>query len=205
MKRSVIQTQYDCAVSVFSGAVLAGGRSSRFGRDKARFVYRGKPFLHWVLDSLQEADERFIVANRDYPEFELPVYGDLHPEGGSLSGLHAALVQARHEWVALAACDMPFLTAAYWRYLLAHRTAAPVVIVGDPDTLEPLAALYRRSLLPLVERQLSRCEYALHRLIEQAGASLIHRDAVRQQFGPDVLRNINTLSDVPEETPEGSS
>lgn len=181
----------------FSGAVLAGGRSSRFGSDKAAFVYRSRPLLRWVLDSLAAADDQFIIANRDYSGFGVPVHGDLQPGGGSLSGLHAALVHARHDWLALAACDLPFLTDRYWQLLLEQRTLSPAVVVGDEEALEPLAALYHRSLLPLVETQLSRGEYAMHQLIRQADACIIPRHKVLKLLGPDLFRNINYLADLP--------
>lgn len=181
----------------FSAAVLAGGRSSRFGQDKATFFYREKPLLQWVLDSLQAADERFIVANRDYPGFGAHIYADIYSGGGSLSGLHTALVKARHEWLALTACDLPFLTREYWQYLLEHRTDAPVVVVSGEDGFEPLAALYHRSLLPRIEEQLSRYDYAMHKLIRQVDARVIQRELVLRQFGPDILRNINYPSDLP--------
>jgi molybdenum cofactor guanylyltransferase len=80
----------------YSGAVLAGGASKRFGEDKALFPYRGKPLLQWVLESLQGAQERFVVANRPYEGFGVPVYPDLLPGADSLSGLHSALSHARH-------------------------------------------------------------------------------------------------------------
>jgi molybdenum cofactor guanylyltransferase len=179
----------------FSGAVLAGGRSSRFGVDKARHVYRGKVLLAWVLESLVEADERFIVANVPY-EFGVPVYGDLIPGGGSMSGLHTALVKARCDWLALAACDLPFLTPDYWRYLLEHRHLAPVVMVQGEEGAEPLAALYHRSVLPVVKALLHSGDVAMHRVGERAGAHFIARDEVLRRFGSRTLANINRPQDL---------
>lgn len=67
----------------WSGAVLAGGRSSRFGRDKALYVYKGKPLIAWVLDSMAGASERLVIANRPY---RLEVYPDLWRGGDTCRG-----------------------------------------------------------------------------------------------------------------------
>lgn len=142
---------------MYSGAVLAGGASGRFGEDKALFVYRGKPLLLWVLESLRGAEERFIVANRPYVGFGVPVYPDLLPGADSLSGLHSALAHARFPWVAVAATDLPFLTRGFWDFLYEQARASPypVVAVYSPEGhLEPLMALYHKDCLPQVERQI---------------------------------------------------
>jgi len=181
-------------VTRFSGAVLAGGRSSRFGTDKALYVYRGRALLEWVLASLEEAEERFIVAGRPY-DVGVPFHPDLRPGGGSLSGLHAALHHAREDWVALAACDLPFLTGAYWRTLLEHTAGAKAVLVRGPTgRLEPLAALYHKDLLTLVEAQLAAGDYRMHALAQEARvlpwAQVAH-------VGERALLNANRLEDLP--------
>ena len=185
--------------------VLAGGASSRFASkrnpvDKARFVYRGKPLMTWALDSLMGASERFIVANRDYPEFGVPVHTDLLPGSGSLSGLHAALHHAQEDWVALAACDMPFLTPAYWVHLLEHRPrspiGAPIVIGKGPgNALQPLAALYHRSLLEKVEQNIKAERLSLHPLAREGALIIPWREL--SPFGKTLYLNANRKDDLP--------
>ena len=181
----------------FSGAVLAGGRSRRFGRDKARYVWRGKPLMQHVLDSLKDASERFIVANRPYPEFGVPVYPDQIPGGDSLSGIHAALARAQNRVVAVAACDLPNLRPEYWAFLLEHLEDAPAVVaMGPEDWPEPLAALYTKDLLPLAERLLREGDYFIRRLLDEGGARYLPWSEVEARFGPAVFANVNTLEDL---------
>lgn len=174
--------------------MLAGGRSRRFGRDKAGYVYRGKPLALWALESLAAADERFLVANQPY-DFGVPVYPDLYP-GSSLGGLHAALSHARHDWLALAACDMPFLSPAYWQKLLAQRgNVQAVVVLGPEGRPQPLAALYHKSLLPLAEKQLEAAELKIQTLLKEAQT----RTLAYEQLGLDeqTFFNANHLNDLP--------
>ena len=180
-------------MSGFSGAVLTGGRSSRFTQDKAEHVYRAKPLAAWVLGSLAHADERFVVSGRPY-DFGVPVYPDRYP-GSSLGGLHAALTHAAHAWVAVAACDMPFLTPAYWDELLKRSGTARAVVVTGPDGLEPLAALYHKSLAGLAEWQLKAGDLKMQTFVRAAEARLVPW----QELGvtEQTFLNANRLSDLP--------
>ncbi|WP_293170053.1 molybdenum cofactor guanylyltransferase [Oceanithermus sp.] len=183
----------------FTGAVLAGGRSRRFGQDKARYRWRGRPLMGWVLESLAAAEERFIVAGRAYPEFGLPVHPDLLPGADSLSGIHSALHHARHDWVAVAACDLPYLVPEYWAYLLerAQRTHGGAVVAEGPSGwIEPLAALYRRELESEAARMIERGDFFLRRLVDAAEAEIVPWSELRPRFGERLFLNANRLEDL---------
>lgn len=185
---------------MYSGAVLAGGRSRRFGEDKALYPYRGKPLLLWVLESLSGASERYIVANRPYEGFGVPVYPDLLPGADSLSGLHSALFHAKNPWVAVAACDLPFLSPAYWAFLYEKAQASPhpVVVVQNPEgDLEPLMAFYHKDCLPQVERQIREGDFRLGRVVEVLGATYMAAKEVVARFGERVYLNANRRADLP--------
>ncbi|WP_038045879.1 molybdenum cofactor guanylyltransferase [Thermus caliditerrae] len=185
---------------MYTGAVLAGGLSRRFGEDKALFPYREKPLLQWVLESLAGAGERFIVANRPYLGFGVPVYPDLLPGADSLSGLHSALVHARFPWVAVAATDLPFLTRGYWEFLYEKALASPypVVVPHNPEGhLEPLMAFYHKDCLPQVERQLREGDYLMRRVMEALGATYIPAEEVVARFGAQVFLNANRKEELP--------
>ena len=177
----------------FSGAVLAGGRSSRFGQDKALYVYEGKPLAMWALGSLTGADERFLVSSRPY-DLGVSVHADLYP-GSSLGGLHTALFYAAHPWVAVAACDMPFLTADYWQRLLTHTEGVQAVVVRGPDgRLEPLAALYHKSLSASAEAQLQKGKFKVQALLETAQTCVVPWETLG--LDAQTFVNANRLTDL---------
>lgn len=178
----------------FSGAVLAGGRSKRFGSDKARFVLGGEPLLSRVLMSLAEASERFVVADRDYSDFGVPVYPDDFAVQSPLSGLYTALERAREDWVAVAACDLPNLTPGYWATLARHHEGARAVVVRRGDRLEPLAALYHRDLAGSSLRHLESGNLTVHRFVESVDACVL--DFASLALPSDLLANLNTLPDT---------
>lgn len=188
----------------FCAAVLAGGRSTRFGRDKARALVGGVPMLTRVLASLAEADPRVVIAGRRYAIEGVEVRPDDVPGRGPLSGLHTALAWSPRPWVAVAACDLPFLTPAYWRLLRAEAAeadggATPVaaVVVRGAAGAEPLAALYHRRALPVVEEYLHAGHRSLHGLLACLHVRWTARAAVEAATGPDVLLNVNDPRELP--------
>ena len=77
-----------------AGAVLAGGRSRRMGRDKALVTVGGMPMISILIDRLARLTQPVVVvADRTdrYSSLPVPVLGDLHPGCGPLGGIHAAL------------------------------------------------------------------------------------------------------------------
>lgn len=184
------------SLETITGAVLCGGRSSRFGADKALHVVAGRTLLERALASLAPARERLLVGRR-YPVEGARHVTDLRPGLGPLAGLESALVAASEPWIALAACDLPCLTPAYWRLLCARaRPERVVVVCGPEDRLEPLAALYPRSALPHVSARLDRGLRDLQGLLRELPAVAVPRTEVEAACGPAVLHNVNRPGDA---------
>jgi len=182
----------------WSGAILAGGASSRFGQDKALYVYRGKPLIAWVLQSMAGASESFVVANRPYPGLGT-VYPDLRQGGDTLTGLHAALAHARYDWVAIAACDQPFLTQDFWQFMLSQaRPDRRAVVAASGGFFEPLGALYHRSLEPEVLRRLELGEFKMQALLHSIPLVVLDKEALEARFGPHLFLNANRPQDLPD-------
>ena len=142
-----------------SAAILAGGRSSRMGSNKALLDVGGRGILRRTADLLRPlVDDLFVVANdpEPYAGLGLPVIPDVHPGLGAIGGIHAALAGAAHPAVLCVACDMPHLAPGVAGLLLAAGDegcdAVLPIVRGFP---EPLLALYRRSALPGFERAIA--------------------------------------------------
>ncbi len=182
----------------WSGAVLAGGGSKRFGQDKGRFRYQGKPLLGWVLESLEKASDVFVVSNADYSDFGVPTHPDLFQGGDSLSGLHSALHHAQNDWVAVAACDQPFLNQAFWQHLLEQtRPNLQAIVLSSEEFLEPLGALYHKSLEAEVLRRLELDQLKMQALIQSIPHAALDKEKLTRRFGTNLLLNANRLEDLP--------
>lgn len=194
------------ALEDVTGAVLCGGSSTRFGADKALARVGGATLLEHALDSLVPARERLLVG-RDYGLAGVRFVADRRAGVGPLAGLEAALEAAATPWLALAACDLPNLTPDYWRILCARALACQAVVVRHPgDRLEPLAALYHRSVLAEVSARLDARALSMHELVRALAAETVDARAVAAACGADVLRNVNRAGDIaPEERGSGPS
>lgn len=185
-------------LSGISGAVLAGGRSSRFGADKALAVWRGETLLEHALDGLEGCAERFVVGGdaARYGFAGFPVYTDPEPHRGSLSGLARALEIAVQPRVAVTACDMPRLSGAYWTFLADLEPADAVIPENADGHLEPLAAIYARSCIAPVRAALEAEALRMTGWLERVAVRLVPWVDVESRFGPEVFRNVNTRADL---------
>jgi molybdopterin-guanine dinucleotide biosynthesis protein A len=140
-----------------SAAIMAGGKSTRMGQDKAWIELDGEPLITRVARVLGEvADEVLVVANDPrYETLGLRVVRDKYPHGGALGGIATGVGAAAHDTVLVAACDMPFLSADLWRLLLGHVGEADVVIPRVAAEYETMHALYSKSCLPHMVRAIA--------------------------------------------------
>ena len=182
--------------STISGAVLAGGRSSRFKTDKALHVWRGKTLLEHALAALEGCAETFVVGG-NYTLEGVKVYPDLEPHRGSLYGLARALGLARFEHVAVTGCDLPNLSSAYWSWLTSITPCDVLIPRSAGGDLEPLAAIYSKACLPLVQRSLERGQLKMTDWWDaRLSVTVIDWAAVQVRFGDDVFLNANTPADL---------
>jgi molybdopterin-guanine dinucleotide biosynthesis protein A len=179
-----------------TGAVLCGGRSTRFGSDKARQVVAGRTLVERTLDSLAPVRERLLVG-RPYPVAGARFVPDVRAGLGPLGGLETALSAASNPWVAVAACDLPCLTEAFWRLLCRRAEEGRAVVVrGAGGRLEPLAALYPRSALAPARARLDGGLLDVQGLLRELPLVTVERDEVEAACGRSVLRNVNRPNDL---------
>ena len=138
------------------GIVLAGGRGTRLGQDKASFILGGRSMLDRVVDALGRAVDQVIVAKAHGQELprvpmDVRVVEDVRPGLGPVGGLHAALSSTDGDRAVVVGCDMPFLDPSLLTWLLAlddPRDAVAPMLDGRTQTLH---AVYRRACLPALK------------------------------------------------------
>ena len=133
-------------LSDITGVVLAGGRSTRFGRNKALVLWQGQFLIQHVINALASVfDECLLVTNTPeiYTFLNLPMTIDLYNNLGPLAGLDAALHHCRTPWIFTSACDMPTLSPKLITFLCSlAENGADAVIPWPANGPEPLCGLY---------------------------------------------------------------
>jgi molybdopterin-guanine dinucleotide biosynthesis protein A len=181
--------------------ILAGGRSSRMGADKALVDFDGRPLLARALDlacSLT-SDVRIVGSRNKFAQFA-PVVEDVFPGCGPLGGIHAALHASLTDLNLILAVDMPFVSPAFLQYLISQARdaseAAAVVPHGDGGW-QPLCAIYRREFAAAADRALRAGRYRIDRLFDEVRIQVIEREKWEGAgFSPAIFRNLNTPEEL---------
>jgi molybdopterin-guanine dinucleotide biosynthesis protein A len=183
---------------------MAGGKSTRMGRDKSFVPLLGKPMIEHVIERVVKlADDLIIITNKpaDYAHLSLPTFGDIHDGYGPLGGLHSALFHASRSHVLVVACDMPWLNRQLLAYMISLRLTADVIVPRWQKFPEPLHAVYSKSCLTPIEACLEAQRLKLISFYDSVDVSyldqktIVHFDSDGRSFA-----NLNT----PEELADAS-
>jgi molybdopterin-guanine dinucleotide biosynthesis protein A len=141
--------------------VLAGGRSSRMGSDKALLPFNGRTLVEHVMAQAHSVTGNIILVGDKsrYNNFGYPVIEDFFVGYGPLAGIHAALDRTICEWNLILACDMPEVTTEFLSQLTerAESGSADAVIPVPPEGVpQPLCAAYRRRCAAAIAHALRR-------------------------------------------------
>jgi len=141
-----------------TGFVLAGGKSTRMGRDKAALLLGGRTLLEHALATLRQVcRDVVILGSRElYGGCGAAVVEDIFPGCGPLSGIQAALSHTGTEFNLIIAVDTPFLSAEFLSFM-AERAVTSGAVVTTPEIAgyrQPLCSVYSRAFLPIAEAAL---------------------------------------------------
>lgn len=171
-----------------TGAILAGGASSRMGRSKQDMVLNdGTPMIARVHVAVSAVCDRAVMLGESVHLRELDRIADLRPECGPLGGVEALLASGLDEQYLILPCDVPLITAGVLKALLIETDRAATMFEGHP-----LPARVSTSALPTVRRMLDAGERTVWRLMEELDAE---RVALPDESGA-FLENVNSPEDV---------
>ncbi|MBP2651848.1 MAG: molybdopterin-guanine dinucleotide biosynthesis protein A-like protein, partial [Firmicutes bacterium] len=162
----------------FTGIVLAGGLSTRMGRDKASLPWAGTNLLHTVLNALVPVCQQIIVVTNIVRVISVPgviVVSDEYRGCGALGGIHAGLKASANEYNFIVACDMPFVQAPAVEYMMQCAAGYDVVVPYIDKRYHPLHAIYNRRCLPYFQMMLDRGCYRIISLFENLKIRLVEK------------------------------
>ncbi len=180
--------------------ILAGGKSTRMGTDKAFVVLNGSTLLARMLDLARSVatDVRIVGSAEKFSNFA-PTVEDVFPGCGPLAGIHAALRSSQTDRNLILAVDLPFLSRQFLDFLIMKSRAsdANVTIVRTLEGWQPLCAIYRRAFADSAEAALRQGRYRIDSLFTDSSTCVIGDEDLRQQkLSPHLFRNLNTPEDL---------
>src|SRR3989338_115963 len=151
-----------------TGVILAGGKNSRIGLNKAFLEIGGKKIIDRTIEIYKKIfDEILIITNtpEDYQyltesviltlnevkgkNLKLKIYTDLIPHRGSLGGIYTGLHYSKSDYAFFAACDMPFLNERVIRHIIKVARDYDIIVPYFKHRLHPLHAVYSKSCLEI--------------------------------------------------------
>lgn len=187
-----------------SAIVLAGGRSSRFGRDKLAEPIDGRPLLHHAIDAVRSfvTEVLVVISPQATPPAAMGVIvvRDPAPFEGPLAGLLAGLHAAHERAVLVVGGDMPDLLLEVVEMLLGELDEAGVeaVVLEHDGRARPLPMVVRRdAALAAATRLMAAGERRLGALPEALPATVV-AEAAWRALDPDgrTVRDIDTPADL---------
>jgi molybdopterin-guanine dinucleotide biosynthesis protein A len=179
-----------------TAVVLTGGKSSRMGRPKALLPFDGEPLIVHIVRHLKRVFAETVVVAA--PEQELPLLPvalvrDQVAYQGPVSGIYRGLKAATKEVCFVTSCDAPFLDLALISHLLSQIPDWDVVVPFWQERFQPLHAVYRRSVAPLLHEQLERGELRPIFLYDKVRTRKVHEDEIRT-LDPEGMSFLNMNS-----------
>jgi molybdopterin-guanine dinucleotide biosynthesis protein A len=183
-----------------TGFVLAGGKSTRMGRDKAALSLDGRTLLETALAAVRSvAKEAFILGPPEIYSSYGTTIADIFPGCGPLSGIHAALSHTKTRFNLIIAVDTPFLCTEFLAYLV-QRAMQSSSMVATPEIagyLEPVCAVYSVDFLPVAEEALRRGDHKITPLFPKEKTLVItETELARFAFTAEMFENLNTPEDL---------
>jgi molybdenum cofactor guanylyltransferase len=180
--------------------VLAGGKSSRLGRDKALEKIGGKYLIERVLHSLSRLGDDILVvtaAPNQLAGLNVEKVIDTYPRTGAKVGLCTGINASLSFYSLVVACDMPFLNIDLLRYLLDSASGFDAVIPRIGDKIEPLHAVYSKNCIPVLEEQINKDKLKISDLFSEINVRYVEAGDI-ERYDPQHLSlfNINSEADL---------
>ncbi|PLS18402.1 molybdenum cofactor guanylyltransferase [Bacillus sp. M6-12] len=170
--------------------LLAGGKSSRMGKNKAMLPMFGQPNVCNIKDELTKAaDEVVLITNtpEKYGFLNITVTVDIYKDMGPLGGLHAGLTASQTDVNVITACDMPFIKADIIMRMISFAEGYDAVVPEIFGQLHPLFAVYRKSCLPALEECLLDRKLRMAAFIDKLHVKILKETDFKEYFQNETL------------------
>ncbi len=183
-----------------TGVILAGGKSSRFGQNKAFIKIGGKRLIERQIDLLTGICREIIIVCKNTLEFSdltCSVVRDIVDYPSPLSGIYTGLKVAIYERSFVLACDMPFVNRGLVEYMISFAPDFDVVVPRPSGDYEPLHAVYSKDCIPFIEEMFASKNFRIFDFYNKVRLKEITENEIKR-FDPEMLSftNVNTREEL---------
>lgn len=183
-----------------TGVILAGGKSTRYGSNKAFACIDGVPLIERVIQVMGAVFENMLLITNtpeEYAHLGLPMKGDLIKGLGPMGGVYTGLKSISGESGFFVACDMPYLNATLIRRILEMRGVSDAVVPRLGAMVEPLHALYTKGCIGAIEELIRAGNHQILRFFARVRVQYVDEELLRTYDGDlRFLANVNRPRDL---------
>lgn len=179
--------------------VLAGGKSTRMGTNKALIMVNEQRMLEAAVKSLSKVFPQVLISANDksYEDIGSPVFSDFYKDSGPLGGIHAGLKYSGYYTNFFSACDMPFIDTKLARYMVESAKGFDAVVPRIGDYYQPLFAVYTKNCIDAIEDRILAGRNKITSFYEQVKIRFLELDELAKFGNPDTMFfNVNTPGDL---------
>ena len=194
------QKDIDPSLKGITGVILAGGKSTRYGTNKAFAEVQGVRLIERTIRVMGSVCPRLLLVTNtpaEYAYLHLPMVEDLIKGLGPLGGIYTGLEVIDDENGLFVACDMPFLREDLLRYMVTLRGDFDAVVPRVNWMVEPLHALYTKKCLPSIRKFIRSQELQILKFFQKIRVRYMEEEEIRK-IDPDLKSffNINRPEDL---------
>lgn len=169
--------------------ILAGGKSSRMGQDKALMTLGEKRVIQYILETLSSVFEEVYISgfHSRYQFLSNPVIEDEINEKGPMGGIYSALKYCEED-IFVCSCDMPFVSKKLIEKILKKRDKEKISVVKYREKIYPVLGIYPYSVVEELRKSIDKEQLRMTSLLEDLEAHYINED----EESEEVFLNINT-------------
>lgn len=156
--------------------ILCGGQSRRMGRNKSLLEINNQKVIDIMVEEVKQITNNVILIAKDeaaYKHLNIPIYKDRYEDSGPLAGIETAMHHVEAESYLFTACDMPFINKAIYRYLLQFLKDVDAVVPKYEGRVHPLASLYRRTCLPVIQGKLEEGDLRVRSFYDEVNIKFV--------------------------------
>ena len=175
--------------------ILAGGKSSRMGKDKGLLLINKQPIIQYIINScLSISDHILIVSdNMAYGEFGYPIVKDKVKNIGPMGGLYSGLLASEKDVNLVLSCDVPLVSSQLLSELLTAKTDQNNVVVSKyQDRVHPLIGIYTKQIIRNIEFLIKRNRYKMSEIYSENDSLVLDVS----HFPSKEFLNLNTVKEV---------
>jgi molybdopterin-guanine dinucleotide biosynthesis protein A len=198
--------QIKTPISEVTGVILAGGKSSRYGTNKAFVEINGTRLIDRVATVMRAIFKRVILVTncpREYSYLYLPAHQDLIQGLGPIGGIYTGLETIRDDAGFFIACDMPFASQDLIRYIISVNGQFDAIVPKVDWKMEPLHALYRKTCLPVLIGMIKSGSYQILESFHRLNVRFIDETEIKT-YDPQLRSffNVNSPDELPDKLDE---